>query len=424
MSGLRQELGLLQGIGLLSTSLLGTGIFAVPAVAASVAGPGALWGWPLLMLLVLPVALTFARLGRHYPSAAGAAHFAGRAFGPRLEKLTTWLFLAVLPVGMPAGLTIAAGFWVPLVGPHPLALLAIGLLSLCAILLLGLRGARTSGNIQLLIALAVTGLVALLALSAELKPAELLPSVDSIRPAPLAAALGVMFWCFVGIEAFAHMGEEFRRPERDFPVALVIGTLIAGLVYWAGSAVTVKLHAYGTPALDAASVPHMVQQLFGGQYLWVASLLGFLSCFATVNIYLQGFSRLIWAQARHGRMPAILGETSTRGVPANALIAVCALSGLCLTIATLCALSLDDLIRYANGLFVLVYLVSMAAAVKLFTGPGRWLAAIATALSLAMYLILGPAALYSLGLVVLFSLIDLCRSRKKRYPQEAKLADS
>ena len=30
MSGLKQELGLAQGVGLLSTSLLGTGVFAVP----------------------------------------------------------------------------------------------------------------------------------------------------------------------------------------------------------------------------------------------------------------------------------------------------------------------------------------------------------------------------------------------------------
>ena len=32
MSGLKQELGLAQGVGLLSTSLLGTGVFAVPCL--------------------------------------------------------------------------------------------------------------------------------------------------------------------------------------------------------------------------------------------------------------------------------------------------------------------------------------------------------------------------------------------------------
>ncbi|EMW6582683.1 L-methionine/branched-chain amino acid transporter, partial [Enterobacter bugandensis] len=56
MSGLRQELGLAQGVGLLSTSLLGTGVFAVPALAALVAGNNSLWAWPVLILLVFPVA--------------------------------------------------------------------------------------------------------------------------------------------------------------------------------------------------------------------------------------------------------------------------------------------------------------------------------------------------------------------------------
>ncbi len=38
MSGLKKDLGLWQGMGLLATSLLGTGIFVVPATAASLAG--------------------------------------------------------------------------------------------------------------------------------------------------------------------------------------------------------------------------------------------------------------------------------------------------------------------------------------------------------------------------------------------------
>lgn len=83
MSGLKQELGLAQGVGLLSTSLLGTGVFAVPALAALVAGNNSLWAWPALIVLVFPVAIVFAVLGRHFPSAGGVAHFVGMAFGSR-----------------------------------------------------------------------------------------------------------------------------------------------------------------------------------------------------------------------------------------------------------------------------------------------------------------------------------------------------
>ena len=64
MSGLKKDLGLWQGMGLLATSLLGTGIFVVPATAASLAGGASLWAWLLLIALVLPIAFTFARLGR------------------------------------------------------------------------------------------------------------------------------------------------------------------------------------------------------------------------------------------------------------------------------------------------------------------------------------------------------------------------
>ena len=123
MSGLKQELGLGQGVGLLSTSLLGTGVFAVPALAALVAGDNSLWAWPLLILLVFPIAIVFALLGRHFPSAGGVAHFVDMAFGPRLASVTGWLFLSVIPVGLPAALHIATGFGQALFGWHDAQLL-------------------------------------------------------------------------------------------------------------------------------------------------------------------------------------------------------------------------------------------------------------------------------------------------------------
>ena len=90
MSGLKKDLGLWQGMGLLATSLLGTGIFVVPATAASLAGGASLWAWVLLIVLVLPIAFTFARLGRRYPHAGGAPHLIGLAFGNGAERFSAF----------------------------------------------------------------------------------------------------------------------------------------------------------------------------------------------------------------------------------------------------------------------------------------------------------------------------------------------
>ncbi len=233
MSGLKQELGLGQGVGLLSTSLLGTGVFAVPALAALVAGDNSLWAWPLLILLVFPIAIVFALLGRHFPSAGGVAHFVDMAFGPRLASVTGWLFLSVIPVGLPAALHIATGFGQALFGWHDAQLLLAELGTLAIVWWIGSRGASSSANLQTLVAVLIVALIVAVWWRGGISPAQIpFPALTEIDHGQLFSALSVMFWCFVGLEAFAHLASEFKHPERDFPRALMIGLLLAGSVYW------------------------------------------------------------------------------------------------------------------------------------------------------------------------------------------------
>ena len=407
MSRLNKELGLLQGIGLLCTSLLGTGIFVIPALAATAAGEISLWAWLLLIMLILPMAFTFAQLGRHYPHAGGAPHLIGRAFGAPMERTSAWLFLAVIPVGLPAALNIASGFWHALFALSDLAILAIQLATLGIILLLGQRPARTSGSVQIVIALAIVATIALIWFKGDLPHAEqpLLPPLAGNWQL-LPVALGVMFWCFVGIEAFTHLGEEFRNPQRDFPLALVLGVLLAGLVYWACSVAVLSFHAYGDARTDAASLPLMLDVLLGDQARWLSASIGYLACFASMNVYIQGFSRLIWSLADEGKLPRALALRNANGVPARALLLVVLSCALSASLIWALALPLDQLIRYANGNFIVIYLLSMAAGWLLLRGLWRWLAGLSTLLCLGLLLTLGLDALYAIGLLAGLLLID------------------
>ncbi len=413
MSRLNQELGLLQGVGLLSTSLLGTGIFVVPALAATAAGAASLWAWMLLIGLVLPIAFTFAQLGRRFPHAGGAPHLIGRAFGARLERLSALLFLAVLPVGLPAALNIASGFWQAVLPIGQGAALLLQLATLGAMLLLGQRPAKASGILQGAIALAIIGTLALIWWLGELPLSHqpLLPPISGSWHL-LPAALGVMFWCFVGIEAFTHMGEEFKNPARDFPLALLFGVLLAGLVYWACSVAVLSFQAYGDVQSDAASLPRMLDQLLGSNARWLAACVGYLACFASMNVYMQGFARLIWSLAEEGKLPAGLARRNRHGVPARALLLVVLGCALCASLASLLELTVDDLIRYANGNFVLIYLLSMAAGVQLLRGVWRWLAAFSCLLCALVLLMLGLDGSYALGLLLVLGLLDRYREQR------------
>ncbi|MCI2292849.1 L-methionine/branched-chain amino acid transporter [Enterobacter sp. I4] len=396
MSGLRQELGLAQGIGLLSTSLLGTGVFAVPALAALVAGNNSLWAWPVLIVLVFPVAIVFAILGRHFPSAGGVAHFVGMAFGPRLERVTGWLFLSVIPVGLPAALHIATGFGQALFGWHDHQLLLAELGTLAIIWWVGSRGASSSANLQTLVAVLIVALIVAIWLAGDITLADIpFPAVNDIDRPQLFAALSVMFWCFVGLEAFAHLASEFKQPERDFPRALMIGLLLAGTVYWACTVLVLHFNAFGDDKAAAASLPGIVVQLFGVKALSVACVIGYLACFASLNIYIQSFARLVWSQALY-KPESRLARLSARQLPINALNTVlgcCAVSSLGIYLLDI---NLDALIVYANGIFIMIYLLCMLAGCRLLKGRYKALAAVGCVLCLVLLAMVGWKSVYAI----------------------------
>ena len=60
---------------------LGTGVIALPALAAEIAGPASLLAWVALIVLSAPLAVTFAALGARYPDAGGVSTYVRTAFG-------------------------------------------------------------------------------------------------------------------------------------------------------------------------------------------------------------------------------------------------------------------------------------------------------------------------------------------------------
>ncbi|MFV0547592.1 MAG: L-methionine/branched-chain amino acid transporter [Limnobaculum xujianqingii] len=417
MSGLKQELGLVQGVGLLSTSLLGTGVFAVPALAAQIADSGSLWAWPVLIILVFPIAIAFAALGRHFPNAGGAAHFVSLAFGPHMARVTGWLFLSVIPVGLPAALQIASGFWQAAFGLEHSGLLLVQLGTLLAILLLGMRSAGSSANVQVIIAGLIVAMVAAIWWKGGITPGSIQwPALSTLSASPMFSALAVMFWCFVGLEAFAHLAAEFRNPERDFPRALLIGMLVAGGVYWSCTAAVLAFHSYGGEMAASASLPSIVVQLFGQHALWVACIIGYLACFASLNIYTQSFARLVWSQTYEQKPKAWVAQLSRSRSPLNALSLVL----LCCLISSLAAdyfsLELDELIVYANGIFVFIYLLCMLSGCRLLKGSSRVMSFIGTALCVLLLVMIGWKTLYA---IVMFALLWLILPRRKQASEEA-----
>ncbi len=199
------------------------------------------------------------------------------------------------------------------------------------------------------------------------------------------------------------MGEEFKNPQRDFPIAILVGCFVAGATYWVCSVVILKFGAYGSPQFDSASIPWLSDQLFGANAAILISLVGFFACFASVNLYTQSLSRMVWTQAREYRPNSAVAKLSRRGVPAHATWIVGLILLVSCVVAQWSGLNLEFFLKLANSIFVLVYLLAMFAAYKLLHGFAKVLAAIALLLCTGVFICLGWSMFYALGIFALLA---------------------
>lgn len=119
MTRLNQTITRWQGMGLIATTLLGTGVFILPQLTLQAAGDKAIWAWGFLLLAILPLTLVFAELGRHYTHAAGPAYFTEKAFGALPGRVIGLIFLFAIPPGAAAALIMTFEFLKPLISLTP-----------------------------------------------------------------------------------------------------------------------------------------------------------------------------------------------------------------------------------------------------------------------------------------------------------------
>ena len=355
--------------------MLGTGILVLPAIAAATAGPASVLAWVALVVLSVPLALTYAALARQRPDAAGFAGAIERAFGREWGGVAGWIFLAQTPTGFVVAALIAGGSAAgafgggrdaAFLGGAALVLLAFGL---------NLVGLRVSATAQA-VAVGIIALVIFVVIARampEVDPSAFSPFFPN-GPAAVGVAAVQLFWAFVGWEAITPLAGEFRD-RRDIWRASFLAVLVVGAFYVSLSVVTVGTRAYGESVVASAPLVSLATRSFGPSAGWIVGLGGFVLSFPVVNAYVAGITRLAAALARRRQLPGWLGELGPAGVPRRAILVLFSLAAIALAVAYLVRLGIADLLPLSTSSFIATYVLSMAAAVRLLRPPLRYAAA-------------------------------------------------
>ena len=361
-----------QGVALTTAAVLGTGVISLPALAAGVAGPASMLAWLGLVLLSVPLAGTFAALGRRFPDSGGVATYARRAFGDRVAGMVGWVFYFAVPVGATPAAAFAGAYVADVLGGGRRTVLLTAVAILALVTAMNLRGLRVSGRVQLVLSGVLVTLL-LVVTAASLPHAR----VDQLAPfAPngwwaVAPAAAVLVWGFAGWEAVTSLSSEYRHPQRDVPRVTAVAVAVVGLLYLGVAGASILVLGPAT-ATSSAPLSDLLAMSFGSPARWMTAVVAVLLTVGTINAYVAGGARLGAALGRDGALPSWFARGSRAGeVPRRSLLVVAGLSfaGLGVTVAT--GLDMTAAVLLTTGSFTLVYVVGMAAAVRLLP-PGSW----------------------------------------------------
>src|SRR3954471_5884337 len=323
-------------------TLYGTGInYGGPAQQA--------WGWPIVSLFVIIVALSMAELASAYPTAGGLYWWASRLGGPVWGWFTGW-FNLVRQVAITAGIDYgAATFTTALLNlvfsynndNHHIMYVYIAILALHAFL--NIRNVRLVGRLNNVsaywhvIGVAVIALV--LIIFPDSHQSASFVFTETLNNSGLS---GVSFffifllgflqaqYTYTGYDASAHLSEETHDASMTAAKGVVNSVLVSAIAgYVLILAFTFAIEDLGAVAdagsFAAVQVLDQALSTTGAEILLAIAVGGQLFCGMSA---VTSASRMLFAFSRDGAVPGwrTWSKLNHRHVPANAVLLICFLA--------------------------------------------------------------------------------------------------
>ncbi len=327
----RRQLGLLDATALCAGSIIGSGIFFLPAtMAAALPATGPLLAvWLVAGLVSVLGALCLAELGTMMPEQGGLTIYLREAFGSFWGFLYGWTCFALTNTVALAAIAMVfaeyLGVLLPMGAGAERAVALAAIAGFTALNCLGVREGATAQNILTgLKVLLMAGIVAAAFLLPGGGPGNLEPALLA-RPeggyaAPLAVAfLGALF-AYDGWINISFVGGEVRDPARTLPLAVLWGTGVVVLLYLAVNLAYLWVLGPAGVAGSPLVASETLARVAGPSGSRIIAFVIVVSTLGALNGNLLSSARVPFALAREGRFPAVAGRLGRRGTPVAALL--------------------------------------------------------------------------------------------------------
>jgi amino acid transporter/nucleotide-binding universal stress UspA family protein len=348
---LGRSLGFFETFAIGTGTMIGAGIFILPAIALSEAGPACIISFIIGGIISMATAISVAELATGMPKAGGSYYFISRAMGASFGAvigLGAWL--ALVFKGSFALVGLADYFFVL----YPVPVLITAIVAGLILLLINYRGARSSGSLQNII-------VIFLLIILFIYVVQGLFIIDAAKFTPfmpfgytsIFATTGLIFISYLGITQLAALSEEVKDPAKNLPRALIASVATVTIIYTGVMIVisgaltfeeSINTH---TPLVDVAV---MIDGTFGKLMIVLAGLFATIS---TANAAILSSSRFPFAMGRDKLIPEWFVKIHNKHeTPHRAII----VSGIVM-ITLLLVFNVEQLAKLGSTFNILIYVL-------------------------------------------------------------------
>lgn len=330
---LRRILGMRDLVFMVIGTVIGSGIFLVPAAVLRSVGNSVVLAtsvWLAGGVLSLLGALTYGELTAMKPEAGGLYVFIRDCFGALPAFLFGWTLFFVISTGSIATLVVAFGnYFAEFLPLPPFATKLLSILVIAIICTVNVRGTRGSANLQNVTTALKASAIAVMAIALLClgKNFTIHSSGASHTDAlSLASGFGLamisVLWAYEGWQYATFSAGETLDPQRTFPLAFLVGSLTLIALYVFSSLGYVAALGPAGVANSNRVAATAVFTIVGPVAAKIVAAVILVSMFSAANSLVLTAPRVYYAMAKDGLFFNRLSRVHPRfGTPALAIAA-------------------------------------------------------------------------------------------------------
>ena len=345
--------------------VIGSGIFALPAIVSISMGAFGIFGYIFCSILLASIMLCYAEIGSRVTSSGGSYAYVENTFGNLPGFIINCLFFFGWGIlGSAAVMNIIADslsiLFPVFLDPSIRGLFFFILIGL--MVLINIRGTKQAiGFVKLITLLKLLPLLGIIIFGfTRVKAANLhwqnMPSLKTFTDTSL-----ILFFAFAGFETSLGVSGELKNPKRTVPLGIFLGGVIVLIVYTLLQTITQGILGAEITAYKEAPLAAVAEKIVGPIGITILLFTAAISCIGGVSADIMATPRSLFAGANDGIFPTFLGKVHpTFATPHWAIITY----GSLIFIFSISG-GFKQLAILASAAILLVYLTVILATIKL-----------------------------------------------------------